>query len=108
MSIRAAFAFSLLLLASCRQQPQQEVEITVEDDVPSVEDAPVVSNDPQIDSLLAQLNQLQETMTSMQTENANTIADRDRQLAQLQAQLDAARIRTVSPVFTAAMSMSAP
>ncbi len=43
-----------------RQQPQQDVEITVEDDVPPVEDEPVVSNDPQIDSLLAQVSQLQE------------------------------------------------
>ncbi|WP_306752689.1 TrbI/VirB10 family protein [Paracoccus actinidiae] len=80
-----------------RQQPQQEVDITVEDDVPPVEDAPVVSNDPQIDNLLAQVSQLQETMTSMQTENANMIADRDRQLAQLQAQLDAARISGGNP-----------
>ncbi|MDQ1902189.1 TrbI/VirB10 family protein [Paracoccus sp. WLY502] len=80
-----------------RQQPQQDVEITVEDDVPPVEDAPVVSNDPQIDSLLAQVSQLQDTMTSMQFENANMIADRDRQLAQLQAQLDAARITSGNP-----------
>ena len=80
-----------------RQQPQQEVEITVEEDVPPVEDAPVVSNDPQIDSLLAQVSQLQDTMTSMQFENANMIADRDRQLAQLQAQLDAARITGGNP-----------
>lgn len=68
-----------------RQQPQEE-EIIVE------EDAPPVGTDPQIDSLLTQLNQLQDTMNSMQTENANMIAERDRQLAQLQAQLDAARI----------------
>lgn len=80
-----------------RQQPQQDVEITVEDDVPPVEDVPVVSNDPQIDSLLAQVSQLQDTMTSMQFENANMIADRDRQLAQLQAQLDAARITSGNP-----------
>lgn len=80
-----------------RQQPQQDVEITVEDDVPPVEEAPVVSNDPQIDSLLAQVSQLQDTMTSMQFENANMIADRDRQLAQLQAQLDAARITSGNP-----------
>lgn len=80
-----------------RQQPQQDVEITVEEDVPPVEEAPVASNDPQIDSLLAQVSQLQETMTSMQTENANTIAERDRQLAQLQAQLDAARISGGNP-----------
>lgn len=79
-----------------RQQPEQDVEITVEEDVPPVEE-PVASNDPQIDSLLAQVSQLQETMTSMQTENANTIAERDRQLAQLQAQLDAARISGGNP-----------
>lgn len=80
-----------------RQQPPKDVEITVEEDVPPVEDVPVDSNDPQIDSLLAQVSQLQETMTSMQTDNANTIADRDRQLAQLQAQLDAARITSGNP-----------
>lgn len=73
-----------------RQQPQEE-EIIVE------EDAPSVGTDPQIDSLLTQLNQLQDTMNSMQFENANMIADRDRQLAQLQAQLDAARISGGNP-----------
>lgn len=73
-----------------RQQPQEE-EIIVEDD------APAAGTDPQIDSLLAQLGQLQETMTSMQSDNANAIAERDRQLAQLQAQLDAARISGGNP-----------
>ena len=73
-----------------RQQPQ-DVEITVE------EDAPAAGTDPQIDSLLAQLGQLQDSMNSMQSENANAIAERDRQLAQLQAQLDAARITGGNP-----------
>ncbi|MTE01831.1 conjugal transfer protein [Paracoccus sp. YIM 132242] len=73
-----------------RQQPQEE-EIIVE------EDAPPVGTDPQIDSLLTQLNQLHDTMNSMQTENAKMIAERDRQLAQLQAQLDAARITGGNP-----------
>jgi len=75
-----------------RQQPQ-DVEITVE------EDAPAAGTDPQIDSLLAQVGELQEAMNSMQFENANTIAERDRQLAQLQAQLDAARISGGNPDF---------
>ena len=79
-----------------RQQPQ-DVEVTVEEDVPPVEEAPVVNNDPQIDSLLAQVSQLQDTMNSLQFENANMIAERDRQLAQLQAQLDAARITSGNP-----------
>lgn len=79
-----------------RQQPQ-DVEVTVEEDVPPAEEAPVVNNDPQIDSLLARVSQLQDTMNSLQTENANMIADRDRQLAQLQAQLDAARITSGNP-----------
>lgn len=74
-----------------RQQPPQEQEIIVE------EDAPTVDTDPQIDSLLAQLGQLQDSMNSMQSENANAIAERDRQLAQLQAQLDAARITGGNP-----------
>ncbi|WP_103174787.1 TrbI/VirB10 family protein [Paracoccus sp. SY] len=77
-----------------RQQPQ---DVEVEEDVPPVEAAPVVNNDPQIDSLLAQVSQLQDTMNSLQFENANIIADRDRQLAQLQAQLDAARITSGNP-----------
>ena len=79
-----------------RQQPQ-DVEVTVEEDVPPAEEAPVVNNDPQIDSLLAQVSQLQDTMNSLQFENANMIAERDRQLAQLQAQLDAARITSGNP-----------
>lgn len=73
-----------------RQQPQQG-PVAVEDDTP------VVSNDPQIDALLAQVAELQQTMTDMQLENANSLAERERQLAQLQAQLDAARITGGSP-----------
>jgi type IV secretion system protein VirB10 len=68
-----------------RQQPQEQ-DIIVE------EDAPDVGSDPQIDSLLAQVSPLQDTVTSMQQDNANTFAERDRQLAPLQAQLDAARL----------------
>ncbi|WP_265501284.1 TrbI/VirB10 family protein [Paracoccus beibuensis] len=71
-----------------RQQPQEETEIVVE---------PVEGNDPQIDALLAQVAELQSTMNQMQLDSASDLAERERQLAQLQAQLDAARIAGGSP-----------
>lgn len=71
-----------------RQQPQEGTDIVVE---------PVEGNDPQIDALLAQVAELQSTMNQMQLDSASDLAERERQLAQLQAQLDAARITGGNP-----------
>lgn len=67
-----------------REQPQTEIFVE--------EDAPITANDPQIDALLDQVAELQATMNRMQSESARDLAERERHFAQLQAQLDAARI----------------
>lgn len=62
------------------------------EDAPQVDAAPVPAVDPQIERLLQQVADLQDTMGDMQRENRSSLAERDRQLQILQAQLDAARL----------------
>lgn len=66
-----------------REQPEEAPEVDIE---------PVLAVDPQIERLLQQVSDLQDSMGDMQRENQNSLAERDRQLQILQTQLDAARL----------------
>lgn len=74
-------------IKSLRSRPEDEPETA-----PDNEGSPSATPDPEIEQLLGQVAELQKSLNDMQIENAGALADRDRQLDLLEAQLDAARI----------------
>ncbi|MCY1741008.1 TrbI/VirB10 family protein [Ensifer sp. SL37] len=70
---------------------------------PAPETKPDPEKEKQLKALIAQLSEVQKSLTDAQKANERALADRDLQLKQLQAQLDAARLQGGSgPVDTGA------